>query len=165
MKKVLDEQAIAVIVRRMAYQVLEQFHPYKQIGIVGIKGMGYTLAQKLAALVSEQGLEVSLHKLLLDKHLDILPPIQIEPNLENLNGWPILLVDDVINSGRTLAYSLSSLLTLKLPLLKAAVLVERRYRNFPVSANITGISLNTTFEDNVIAVLEGNQDELGVFLV
>lgn len=165
MKKVMDDKAIAVVVKRMAFQVLEQFHPFKQIGIIGINGMGYPLARKLAQLVEAQGMEVSLHKLLIDKHMDVLPSIRMEPDLRHLDGWPILLVDDVINSGRTLAYSLSSLLHLKLPLLKAAVLVERQYRNFPVSANITGITLSTTFEDNVIAVLEGNPKDQGIFLV
>jgi pyrimidine operon attenuation protein/uracil phosphoribosyltransferase len=100
----------------------------------------------------------------LTKHQSKKPLIQFDPKLPNISGKPVLLVDDVLNSGRTLSYCLSPLVELEIPSLRIAVLVERTYRKFPVSSSITGLSLSTTFEENVVALLKAKPEEMGVFL-
>ena len=165
-RKVLNKAGIETIVLRMAYQVREQFSAFDNLVIIGIDGEGFTLAGMLKSKLDEfQGFQSQLIKLKLAKHQSSLPALNFEPLLPNLNGVPILIVDDVLNSGRTLTYCISPLVEHQVPCMKIAVLVERTYRKFPVSASITGISLSTTFEENVVAVLNSeNENEIGVYL-
>jgi len=165
-RKVLDGDAIEIIVLRMAYQVYEQFCEYDNLVILGVDGEGFVLAEKLKKQLDKMNqLPSTLYKLQLNKHESKKPEITFNPSLPNLNGKPVLLVDDVLNSGRTLTYCLSPLVEYEIPSLKIAVLVERIYRKFPVSSSITGLPLSTTFEENVIAVLNPAVGEVGVFLM
>jgi len=164
-RKVLNQKAIETIVLRMVYQAREQFFDFEELIIIGVEGEGYFLAEMIKSKLDEmKAFRTSLFLLKLKKHEQKRPEIAFEPNLPNLDGKPVLLVDDVLNSGRTLTYCLSPLVEYEIPSIKIAVLVERTYRKFPVSSSITGISLSTTFEENVIAVLKGNENEMGVYL-
>jgi len=165
-RRVLDQKAIETIVLRMVYQAREQFFNFEELVIIGVEGEGYFLAEMLKSKLDEmKAFHTSLFLLKLKKHEQKRPEIGFEPKLPNLDGKPVLLVDDVLNSGRTLSYCLSPLVDFEIPSIKIAVLVERTYRKFPVSSSITGISLSTTYEENVIAVLNGPENELGVFLM
>jgi pyrimidine operon attenuation protein/uracil phosphoribosyltransferase len=164
-RKVLDSEAINVIVHRMAHQVYEQFCDYDELILLGVDGEGFFLAEQLKAELDQMNLLRSrLFKLSLPKHEKSKPGITFSPALPNLKGIPVLLVDDVLNSGRTLTYCLSPLVEYEIPSLKIAVLVERKYRKFPVASSITGLELSTTLEENVLAVLDPEKGEVGVFL-
>jgi pyrimidine operon attenuation protein/uracil phosphoribosyltransferase len=164
-QKVLDHKGIETIVLRMAYQVREQFFGFEDLVIIGVEGEGYVLAEMIKAqLDAMNSFKSQLYSLNLTKHQSKKPVIQFEPKLPNISGKPVLLVDDVLNSGRTLSYCLSPLVELEIPSLRIAVLVERTYRKFPVSSSITGLSLSTTFEENVVALLKAKPEEMGVFL-
>lgn len=166
MRKVLDKEAIEVIVTRMAYQIYEEFCPFDELVILGVEGQGYVLAEMLKSRLDKMALIRSqLIRLSLKKHEKQMPDIHFSPQLPELSGVPVLLVDDVLNSGRTLTYCINPLVEYPIPGLKIAVLVERMYRRFPVSSSITGIALSTTIEENVLANLEPDKGEVGVFLV
>jgi pyrimidine operon attenuation protein/uracil phosphoribosyltransferase len=165
MRKVLDEKGIDVIVLRMANQVYEQFCDFKELVILGIEGEGFVLSKMLKIqLEKKNGMKCHLYQLNLKKHKSRKPEISFTPPLPDLKGIPVLVVDDVLNSGRTLTYCISSMVDFEIPSMRIAVLVERLYRTFPVSSSITGIELSTTFEENVIAVLNPENGEVGVFL-
>jgi pyrimidine operon attenuation protein/uracil phosphoribosyltransferase len=164
-RKIIDRDGIRVIVDRMCAQVYEQFCNYTELIIIGIEGEGFFLAQQmLKGIQTHSPLKCTLYKMHLDKHQHSLPQIHISPELPPEGGIPVLLVDDVLNSGRTLTYAISPLVTMQIPGLKMAVLVERMYRDFPVSASITGMVLSTTLEQHVLAVLNPEAEEQGVFL-
>ena len=69
----------------------------------------------------------------------------------------IILVDDVINSGKTLIHSVSRILTNKVNCIKTAVLVNRTHRRFPISANFVGLNVSTTLQDNIIVEFGKNE--------
>lgn len=164
-RKVLDAEAIDIICLRMSYQAEEQFSGHSKLAVIGVEGEGTHLAKKLADLLSaRKAFDVQLHTISLPKHKTSRPEVKLSPGPEGLKGVPVLLVDDVLNSGRTLTYCLSPLLEFEIPSLKIAVLVERTYRKFPVSSSITGLALSTTIEQNVEARLSGSASETGVFL-
>ena len=165
-RKVRNAEEIEIIIERMSYQVYEQFCEYDDLVILGVDGEGIILAQKLKAHLDERKVfqNTTLHKLSLPKHEGKKPEITFTPSLPDLTGKPVLLVDDVLNSGRTLSYCLSPLVEYQIPSLKVAVLVERTYRKFPVSSSITGLALSTTVEENVLAILNPELGEVGVFL-
>ena len=66
-----------------------------------------------------------------------------------MDGKTVILCDDVLNSGRTLAYSLTKLLTLKVKKVETAVLVLRTHGRFPIYANYKGYELSTTIKEHV----------------
>lgn len=149
---------------RMGHQVIEQFFGFEELFIIGVREQGFLLAQMLHDQISKENkLKTKVLGLKLEKHQSRQPAIQFDSSLPDLTGIPILLVDDVLNSGRTLAYCMEPLVKYAVPSLLVAVLVERIYRQFPVSASITGIQLSTTLEENVVVHLDG-EGEKGVFI-
>ena len=84
--------------------------------------------------------------------------IEIELPLESLNGKNIIVIDDVANTGRTLFYAVKPLMTILPNKIETAVLVDRKHKSFPIEVNYYGISLATTFQENIKVKLvdEGN---------
>jgi pyrimidine operon attenuation protein/uracil phosphoribosyltransferase len=150
-------------VRRMAYQIYEDNFSEKKLVIAGVNGEGYTLAAEITdylKLITDK--EVFLAKITLDKEAKSQPDIQIECNIDTFKNRTVILVDDVLNTGRTLAFSLRPFLSIPLKRIQVAVLVNRDYLLFPVRADYVGYSLSTTLNDHVKVVLKG--EEQGVYL-
>jgi pyrimidine operon attenuation protein/uracil phosphoribosyltransferase len=76
----------------------------------------------------------------------------------------VILVDDVLNSGRTLAYGLGVFLDIPLKKLRTLVLIDRSHRNFPVSPDFTGLELATILKEHVEVVLDEKSEEDAVYL-
>ena len=76
---------------------------------------------------------------------------------ENLSGHSVILVDDVVNSGKTIMYSLHSILSYDLKKLMVAVLVDRKHKSFPIASDIVGHSIATTLQDHIEVETEGNE--------
>ena len=81
---------------------------------------------------------------------------------ESIKNRAVILVDDVLNSGRTLAYAAAYLLQLDPKMIKTAILVNREHHRFPITADFVGISLATTLKEHIQVEL-GRSD--GVYLV
>ncbi len=75
----------------------------------------------------------------------------------------VIMADDVLNTGRTLAFALQPFLQFRLKKLQVAVIVDRNHRHFPVSADYVGYALSTTFNEHVEVILS-RQGEEGVYL-
>ena len=72
------------------------------------------------------------------------------------------MVDDVLNTGKTLMYTIKFLLNYKINQLKTAVLIDRNHKDFPVKVDFKGLSLSTTMNEHVEVVLKKNNE--GVYL-
>ena len=92
--------------------------------------------------------------------------LQAETDLEisEAENKVIILVDDVLNSGRTLAYGLGIFLDVPLKKLRTLVLIDRNHRIFPVSSDFTGLELATVLKEHVEVVLDEEGEEDGVYL-
>ena len=77
----------------------------------------------------------------------------------------IILVDDVLNSGRTLAYGLGVFLNIPLKKLRSVVLIDRSHKNFPVATDFVGLELSTVLKEHVEVVLDENNEEDAVYLI
>ncbi|MDX1350413.1 MAG: phosphoribosyltransferase family protein, partial [Putridiphycobacter sp.] len=77
-------------------------------------------------------------------------PITLSIEDEKLKQGNIIIVDDVINSGRTLIHAVGRVLNNPVKKLKTAVLVNRTHRRFPISADFEGMAISTTLQDNII---------------
>ena len=128
-----------------------------EIVIAGIHAQGYMLAQRLSDQLNKiSGLDVSLVKLELDKKNPLSKNITVDNNSE-LKNKVVVLVDDVLNSGKTLIYSSQYFLNNQVKKLMTAVLIDRNYRLFPIKADVVGISLSTTMQEHVTVDLGNNE--------
>ena len=159
---ILDTRQVKQKIKRMAYEIFE--HNFKEKGIViaGIEGQGYILAKLLAKEVENiSPLEIKLVKISLDKIAPQQSEIKLDCDLKELKKKCIILVDDVLNTGRTFAYGMKPFLTIEVKKIETAVLVNRSHTLFPIYPQYTGYELATTLKDHV----EVNLGDETVYLV
>jgi pyrimidine operon attenuation protein/uracil phosphoribosyltransferase len=155
--KVLEQHQIEQKVIRMAWEIYEQNFEESEIVIAGIDAQGYILAERLSNHLNKiSKLEVNLAKLTLDKKNPLSKDITVNNTLE-LENKVVVLVDDVLNSGKTLIYSSQYFLNSQVKKLMTAVLIDRNYRLFPIKADVVGISLSTTMQEHVTVDLGNNE--------
>lgn len=160
---ILNERQVQQKIKRMAYEIFE--HNFKEKGIViaGIDGQGYILAKLLIKQIKNiSPLEIKLVKVSLDKLSPFQSEVTLDCDLKELKKKCVILVDDVLNTGRTFAYGMSPFLTIEVKKIETAVLVNRSHTLFPIYPQYTGYELATTIKDHV-EVLLGN--ETSVYLV
>ena len=148
--QILDHQKIEQKINRIAYQIFEDNYQEKKLIIAGIASNGFILAQLLAKQLKKiSEIEIILEELHIDKKNPIKSDVQMNLAAGDLKNQTIILVDDVLNSGKTMMYGLQYFLKAPLKKLSTAVLVDRSHKRFPVSANYVGISLATTLKEHI----------------
>lgn len=151
---ILEGAQVKQKIRRMAFEIFE--HNFKEKGVVlaGIDGQGYMLAKLLAKEVeSISPLQVKLVKVSLDKFAPQQSDVTLDCDIKDLKKKCIILVDDVLNTGRTFAYGLKPFLDIEVKKIETAVLVNRSHTLFPIYPQYTGYELSTTIKDHVEVVL------------
>ena len=150
-------------IQRIAHQILEKNYDEKEIVLIGIANRGYLLAKKInATLQNITKIKVTLHKLKLHKDKPLDNDVDFSTDLDYLNNKSIILIDDVLNSGRTLIYATRYILESKLKYLTTVVLVDRKHRKFPIKANFVGLTLSTTLQEHIS--VDFKEGEIKVFL-
>ena len=157
--QVLGNRQITQKVKRLAIQILERNYTEQEIILAGINKNGVVFAQLLLnELVTMSNKSFILTRIKINPANPIANEIEIELPLESLNGKNIIVIDDVANTGRTLFYAVKPLMTILPNKIETAVLVDRKHKSFPIDVNYYGISLATTFQENIKVRLveEGN---------
>jgi pyrimidine operon attenuation protein/uracil phosphoribosyltransferase len=158
---ILTHDEINQKIKRIAYEIWEHNFKEKEIFLAGIEGQGYVLAELLAKALEEVStLKIRLIKVSLDKFAPTQSDISVNCEAAEFKNKSIVLVDDVLNTGRTLAYSMKAFLQVKVKKLEIAVLVNRSHTQFPVSSNYTGYELATTINDHVEVHLNSTNGEV-----
>ena len=151
---ILDSAQVKQKIRRMAYEIYEHNFNEKVIVIAGIDGQGYMLARLLIKEVeSISPIKAMLVKLILDKSAPQQSDVTLDCNIKDLQKKCIILVDDVLNTGRTFAYGLKPFLSIEVKKIETAVLVNRSHTLFPIYPQYTGYELATTIRDHVEVTL------------
>ncbi|WP_205504039.1 phosphoribosyltransferase family protein [Rufibacter psychrotolerans] len=162
--RILDHHQILQKIKRMAFEIYEQNFEEKQLVLAGIHENGYYLAQALAQQLRDiSPLDVQLVGVSLHKTQPLAHAIQIEPALSSLVNTPVVLVDDVLNTGKTLAYTLREFLDKDCKKLEIATLINRHHTLYPISATYTGYSLATTLREHIRVSWVG--DEWNAYLI
>ena len=153
---ILDSTAIRDKVKRMAYEIYEDFFEEKELFLLGVDSQGYFLAQLIfAELRNVHPIKYQVGKVTINKKDPLKNEANISlPHNSTLKGGCVILIDDVLNSGKTLAYAMSPLLNMGPRKLQVCVLINRDHNVFPVSPNYVGLSLGTTLEEHVEVSLE-----------
>jgi pyrimidine operon attenuation protein / uracil phosphoribosyltransferase len=147
---ILDSVQVKQKIRRMAYEIYEHNFKEKTLVVAGIEGQGYVLAKALAKEIETiSPLKTKLVKVLVDKSAPQQNEVRLDTGLKNLSKKCIILVDDVLNTGRTFAYGLKPFLDIEVKKIEIAVLVNRSHTLFPVYPQYTGYELSTTIRDHV----------------
>jgi pyrimidine operon attenuation protein/uracil phosphoribosyltransferase len=152
---ILDKERIGYKLRRMAYEIWERNSDEKEITLVGIERGGMILASNLSAILKDiSPLQVHTIPVDVNKKNPLSHEVIID---ENLRGRAVVLVDDVINSGKTIMYSLHAILSYDLKKVMVAVLVDRKHKSFPIASDIVGHTVATTLQDHIEVETAGGE--------
>lgn len=155
---ILDHHKIEQKINRIAYQIYEDNYDQERIIMAGIAKNGFVLAQLLAKKLKEiSPIEIVLEELHINKKSPIDSQVTLNLTHEELEDQTIILVDDVLNSGKTMIYGLQYFLKRPLRKLCTAVLVDRSHKRFPVHADYVGTSLATTLQEHIEVSFENGE--------
>ena len=158
--QVLNHTEIRQRISRMAYQIYENNFEEKEIIIAGIVDNGFVLAGRIAEKLEEIcDIRVKLSKIVVDKENPLGAKVKIDVKTADFKDKVIVVVDDVLNSGKTIIYGLEPFLSEKVKKISTAVLVDRNHNRFPVKADYVGISLATTLQEHITVDLKGKEKD------
>jgi len=161
---ILNHQQIQQKIDRIAYQILEDNFEEKEIIVAGILSQGSVIAKRIiAVLKSIAPFTCSMINIQLDKDSSTLQ-FSTDKDVAECSNKVVILVDDVLNSGKTLAYGFGVFLDVPLKKLRTVVLVDRNHKSFPVSTDYAGIALSTVIKQHVYVSLSETGDEDAVYL-
>lgn len=154
MQVILNHQQIQQKITRLGHELLENCFEEEEIFIGGIQGNGFELAKTLANIIAQNSdISVNHFEIKINKIEPWKEQVNLTIDEEKLKKGFIILVDDVINSGKTMQYALVKFLERPTKTIRTIVLVDRKHRRYPVKADIVGLSLSTTLKDRVEVVL------------
>lgn len=157
----LDQKQIEQKLNRIAYQIYEDNIDESEIILAGIITSGFILAKKIAVILqSISPLKLTLVEVHIDKHSHLQSEIRLSLPQSSFQGKTVILIDDVMNSGKTMMYSLKPFLQADLKKLRTAVLVDRNHKTYPIAADFVGISLATTMHEHIAAIFEGSNESV-----
>ena len=157
---ILDSNEASQKINRIAYQIVEKYHNEKMITFVGISSKGFLLAKRLQKYFSLIcPIEIELIDLKINKKNPLSEPIEISPKIDFKNKT-VILIDDVLNSGRTLMHAASLITHQGAKQLNTIVLIDRRHRKFPIKADWVGLTLSTTLQEHISVEFTSNQIEV-----
>jgi pyrimidine operon attenuation protein / uracil phosphoribosyltransferase len=155
---------------RIAHEILERHPQVRTLALVGVRSRGVPLARRLAALLAEaSGVEPAVGALDITLYRDDFTSLAAQPItrgsdiLFSIEGRTVVLVDDVLFTGRTVRAALDQLIDFGRPSrIELAVLVDRGHRELPIRADYVGRSLSTARDEaiEVRVVEEDGRDEV-----
>jgi pyrimidine operon attenuation protein/uracil phosphoribosyltransferase len=139
----------------MAYEMYENNFEEKNLILAGIDGQGYVLAQLLQREIqSISSIECTVVKIGVDKSAPEKTDVILDVPIKDLAKKNIILIDDVLNTGRILTYGMRPFLSIIVKKIEVAVLVNRSHALYPILPKYTGYELSTTLDDHIEVVLK-----------
>ncbi len=165
---IMDNKAIARATTRISNEIIERNKGVKDLVLVGIKTRGVPFAKRIAEMIFRiEGEEVPVYTLDISLYRDDLEEIGNQPVVNEsfkgeINGKKIVLVDDVIYTGRTVRAALDALIDNGRPKkVQLAVLVDRGHREFPIRPDYVGKNVPTARTEVVgvkLKEIDGNDE-------
>lgn len=170
---ILDKKGIKRSLTRIAHEILERNKGVKDIIIVGIRRRGVPLAERLRDLIVEiEGCDVTVGKLDITLYRDDLTALSDQPIIHateipnDIRGKKIVLVDDVLYTGRTVRAAMDAIVDIGRPEnIQLAVLIDRGHRELPIRADYIGKNVPTSKRELIhVNVQEIDEEESVVIM-
>ena len=153
----LDEKAIQRAMTRIAHEILEQCHGIDSLVLIGIRRRGVPLARLLADTIRRvEGTEVPVGELDVTLYRDDLTEMYDQPRINGANlpvsitAKTVILVDDVIFTGRTVRAAMEAVMDLGRPAaIRLAVLIDRGHRELPIRPDFVGKNIPTSLKEHI----------------
>lgn len=172
-KKIIDEKELERILKRLANEVIEKNKGCKDLYIIGIHTRGVPLAKRIAHYVEKfEDVKILVGSLDVTLYRDDLAHIEHQPVIKDslvtfdIEGKHILLIDDVLNTGRTARAALNALLDYGRPAsIQLLVVIDRGHRELPVQADFVGKKVPTSKDEVIKLYLKeiDNKDEVVIY--
>ena len=160
--EILDKSAISRVITRISHEIVEKNKGSKNIVIVGVRQRGDILAERIGAKIKEiEGTNLEVGAIDITFHrddYDINQKAEIHSSdlTFSIDGKDVILVDDVLFTGRTTRAAMEVLIEYGRPkTIQLAVLIDRGHRELPIQANYVGKNVPTNMNETIIFDLEG----------
>ncbi|MCK8817796.1 bifunctional pyr operon transcriptional regulator/uracil phosphoribosyltransferase PyrR [Natroniella sulfidigena] len=161
-KELIDQDGIRRALTRISHEIIEKNEGLDDIVVIGIRTRGVPLANRIAAKLQEiEGEEVKTGTLDITLYRDDLTTIANQPIVHqtkipfDITDKKIILVDDVLYTGRTVRSALDALMDLGRPQnIQLAILIDRGHRELPIRADYVGKNLPTSKQEVISVDLE-----------
>ena len=167
-RKIMDQDQVRRAISRIAHEILEKNKGTQDLAIIGIRTRGAILAERLNAAIKQiEGNAVAVGVLDITLYRDDLTLVNAAPVVHetlidfDLDKKSIVLVDDVLFTGRTIRAALNAIHDFGRPAnIQLAVLIDRGHRELPIRADYVGKNIPTSLNENVKVILaESDQKE------
>jgi len=163
--KILDSAAIDKTLERIAHEIIEKLKSVEEIAMIGIKYRGAFLAERIARRIEKiSGKAVPVGALDITLYRDDLTEVSEQPVVHateidfDIKGKKIVLVDDVLYTGRTIRCALDALIDFGRPsIIQLAVLIDRGHRELPIRADYVGKNVPTSLKEVVEVRLQESE--------
>ena len=173
--QILDQEGIERSLRRIAHEIVERNKGVRDVILVGIRRRGVPLAERLADQIHRiEGRQVLVGKLDITLYRDDLTVLSDQPVVRgtdipgDIKGTVVILVDDVLYTGRTIRAAMDAIMDMGRPrCIQLAVLIDRGHRELPIRADYIGKNVPTSKKELVNVKLhevDGEDDEDGVVI-
>ena len=160
--KLLDDKMIDRSLMRLAHEIIEKNKGVDDLVLIGIKSRGVPLAHRLSEKIEKiEGKRLPVGQLDITLYRDDLSPKSYEPDVKGLevdfviDGKIVILVDDVIYTGRTVRAAMDAIIDFGRPsAIQLAVLVDRGHRELPIRPDYVGKNVPTSSKEIVKVKLE-----------
>ncbi len=164
--QLMDEKAISRAIIRVSHEIIEKNKGIEDIVLVGIKTRGVPIANRISKKIEQiEGTKVDIGEVDITLYRDDLKKIDVDPVLNgsnidfNINDKIVILVDDVLYTGRTVRSALDAIIDIGRPkAIQLAVLVDRGHRELPIRADYVGKNVPTS-KHEIISVKLSEIDE------
>lgn len=167
MKEIMDSMAITRSLTRLSHEIIERNKSLDDVVLVGVKTRGVTLAlriQEMIALIAGEELPLGILNIRPWRD-DLLEEVKIEPLDVDVKNKRVILVDDVLYTGRTIRAAMDGLVYFGRPKqIQLAVLVDRGHKEFPIKGDYVGKNIPTAKEEEVLVQLKEVDLNEGVFI-
>ena len=160
---ILNNDDIQKKIARISYQIIENYYDEKEVVLVGLSKRGFLFAEFIFKKLKEINSKINfkLLELNINKNNPNQSNISVKPTID-LKNKKVILIDDVLNSGRTLMHAAAYLLNQNISKMNTIVLVDRRHRLFPIKADWVGLTLSTTLQEHIRVNFE--KDNILIYL-
>jgi pyrimidine operon attenuation protein/uracil phosphoribosyltransferase len=167
MKEIMDHTAITRSITRLSHEIIERNKSLDDVVLVGVKTRGVYLAQRLQSMILQfTNIELPYGSLNIRPWRDdLVEEVAIEPLDIDVKDKRVILVDDVLYTGRTIRAAMDGLVYFGRPKqIQLAVLVDRGHKEFPIKGDYVGKNIPTGKEEEVIVQLKEIDLKEGVFI-